>query len=131
MAITLIVSFGFVIKRVPELRSRATFESWLSREAAFTLNNWVLLFSAFFILFATMFPTISEAVTGERITVGPPFFNKWMVPIGLVLLFLTGIGPLLAWRKSSMRNLWHQFMWPVVSAFATAGALAAIGVRVW
>src|SRR5213082_2418972 len=63
MAITLIVSFGFVIKRLPELRARATFESWLSREAAFTINNWVLLFAAFFVLFATMFPTISEKFT--------------------------------------------------------------------
>ena len=93
MALTLIVSFGFVIKRMPELRSRATLDSWLSREAAFTVNNWILLFAAFFILFATMFPTISEAVAHERITVGPPFFNKWMVPIGLVLLFLTGHRP--------------------------------------
>ncbi len=101
MALTLIVSFGFVIKRLPELRARATFESWLSREAAFTINNWVLLFAAFFILFATMFPTLSDAITGERITVGPPFFNKWMVPIGLILLFLTGVGPLIAWRKAS------------------------------
>ena len=101
MLLTLIVSFGFVIKRMPELRSRATLDSWLSREAAFTVNNWILLFAAFFILFATMFPTISEKFTGERITVGPPFFNKWMVPIGLILLFLTGVGPLIAWRKAS------------------------------
>ena len=58
----LIVSFGFVIKRMPELRSRATLDSWLSREAAFLVNNWILLFAAFFILFATMFPTLSEAL---------------------------------------------------------------------
>ena len=77
----------------------------MSREAAFLANNWILLFSAFFVLFATMFPTLSEAVTGERLTVGPPFFNKWMLPIGLVLLLLTGIGPLLAWRKSTLANL--------------------------
>src|SRR3569833_1479381 len=105
MALILIVSFAFVIKRVPELRARASFESWLSREAAFTLNNWILLFSAFFILFATMFPTISEAVAHERITVGPPFFNKWMEPIRLVLLFLTGVGPLIAWRKATASQL--------------------------
>ena len=60
--------------------------SWMSREAAFLVNNWILLFCAFFVLFGTMFPTLSEAVTGERLTVGPPFFNKWMLPIGLVLL---------------------------------------------
>src|SRR3954470_8706013 len=128
MALVLIVSFGFVIKRVPELRSRATFESWLSREAAFTLNNWILLFSAFFILFATMFPTISEAVTGERITVGPPFFNKWMVPIGLALLFLTGVGPLIAWRKATASHLRYQFFWPSLAAAATVAVCLAAGL---
>ena len=90
-----------MIYRLPLLRSRNELDSWVSREAAFLVNNWILLFSAFFVLFATMFPTLSEAVTGERLTVGPPFFNKWMLPIGLILLLLTGIGPLLAWRKST------------------------------
>ncbi|HVZ87078.1 MAG TPA: cytochrome c-type biogenesis CcmF C-terminal domain-containing protein [Polyangia bacterium] len=128
MAITLIVSFGFVIKRMPELRSRATLDSWLSREAAFTVNNWILLFAAFFILFATMFPTLSEAVAHERITVGPPFFNKWMVPIGLVLLFLTGVGPLIAWRKATVSHLRYQFMWPGLAALVTVGICLAAGL---
>src|SRR3569832_1927357 len=128
MALILIVSFAFVIKRVPELRARASFESWLSREAAFTLNNWILLFSAFFILFATMFPTLSEAVTGERITVGPPFFNKWMVPIGLEMLFLTGAGPLIAWRKASASHLRYQFTLPVSAAVITGGICLAAGL---
>src|SRR3569833_2565753 len=128
MALILIVSFAFVIKRVPELRARASFESWLSREAAFTLNNRILLFSAFFILFATMFPSLSEAVTGERITVGPPVFNKWMVPIGLVLLFLTGVGPLIAWRKASASHLRYQFTLPVSAAVITGGLCLAAGV---
>ncbi|HEX2657328.1 MAG TPA: cytochrome c-type biogenesis CcmF C-terminal domain-containing protein, partial [Polyangia bacterium] len=129
MTIILIVSFGFVIMRVPELRSRASFESWLSREAVFTLNNWILLFSAFFILFATMFPTLSEAVTGERITVGPPFFNKWMVPIGIVLLFLTGVGPLMAWRKASADHLRYQFTVPVAMALLTGGVCVGFGLQ--
>ena len=85
----------------------------MSKEAAFLANNWILLFSALFILFATLFPTITEAINGERLTVGPPFFNRWMVPIGLMLLLLTGVGPLLAWRKSTIANLREQFMWPV------------------
>jgi cytochrome c-type biogenesis protein CcmF len=126
MSITLIVSFGFVIKRVPELRSRARLDSWLSREAAFTVNNWILLFAAFFIMFATMFPTLSEALTGQRITVGPPFFNKWMVPIGLVLLFLTGVGPLIAWRKATASHLRYQFLWPSLAAVVTI-ALCLVG----
>ena len=99
-----VVSFGLVIYRLPLLRARNELDSWVSREAAFLANNWILLFSAFFVLFATMFPTLSEALTGERLTVGPPFFNKWMLPIGLMLLLLTGIGPLLAWRKSTRRR---------------------------
>ena len=76
-----------------------------------------------FILFATMFPTLSEAVRGERLTVGPPFYNKWMLPIGLVLLLLTGIGPLLAWRKSTLANLRDQFLWPVLTSVVVSVAL--------
>ena len=125
------VSFGFVIYRAPLLKARNELESWASREAAFLANNWILLFSAFFILFATMFPTITEAVNGERITVGPPFFNQWMMPVGLMLLMLTGIGPLLAWRKTSARNMAQQFLWPTVFALAVSGLVIALGVRVW
>jgi cytochrome c-type biogenesis protein CcmF len=131
MATIATFSFGWVIYRLPMLKARNELESWASREGAFLANNWILLFSAFFILFATMFPTITEAVTGERLTVGPPFFNKWMTPVGLMLLFLTGVGPLLAWRKSSLANMAQQFMWPVVAGVVTGGAFVALGVRVW
>src|SRR5205085_1706813 len=131
MVVILAVSFGLLAYRLPLLRSRNTLDSWVSREAAFLLNNWILLFSAFFILFGTMFPTLSEALTGNRLTVAGPFFNKWMTPIGLVLLFLTGVGPLLAWRRSTISNLRFQFMWPAAAFVATAAALAAVGIRVW
>jgi cytochrome c-type biogenesis protein CcmF len=131
MITILVVSFGYVIYRLPLLRSRNELDSWVSREAAFLANNWVLLFSAFFVLFATMFPTLSEAVTGERLTVGPPFFNKWMLPIGLFLLLLTGVGPLLAWRKSTLLNLRDQFLFPVACAIVVTGALLGLGMRVW
>jgi cytochrome c-type biogenesis protein CcmF len=131
MVAILVVSFGFVIYRLPMLRARNELDSWLSREAAFLVNNWILLFSAFFILFATMFPTLSEAITGQRITVGPPFFNKWMQPIGLVLLFLTGVGPLLAWRKTTVSSLRTQFLWPVTTCLATAAVFVTLGFRVW
>ena len=131
MVCILTISFGFVIYRLPLLRARNELDSWLSREAAFLANNWILLFSAFFVLFATMFPTLSEAVTGERLTVGPPFFNKWMLPIGLTLLLLTGIGPLLAWRKSTLVNLRDQFLVPVLTAAAVGTVVVALGVRVW
>jgi len=131
MILILTVSFGLVIWRLPLLKARNELDSWMSREAAFMVNNWILLFSALFVLFATMFPTLSEAVTGQRLTVGPPFFNKWMVPIGFILLFLTGVGPLLAWRKSSLTNLRDSFIFPVGLAVVTAGTLAALGMRVW
>jgi cytochrome c-type biogenesis protein CcmF len=131
MTAILAFSFGLLIYRLPLLKARNELDSWASREAAFLANNWILLFSAFFVLFATMFPTLSEAVRGERLTVGPPFFNKWMLPIGLMLLALTGIGPLLAWRRSTLRNLVQQFAWPVTAGVVTATALYAFGIRVW
>jgi cytochrome c-type biogenesis protein CcmF len=131
MVLILVFSFGWVIYRLPLLRARNELDSWVSREAAFLVNNWILLFSAFFVLFATMFPTLSEAVTGERLTVAAPFFNRWMLPIGLILLTLTGVGPLLAWRKSTTANLLYQFRWPVLAFVVTAGALFAAGIRVW
>jgi cytochrome c-type biogenesis protein CcmF len=131
MVLLLTFSFGLVIYRLPLLRARHELDSWVSREAAFLANNWILLFSAFFVLFATMFPTLSEAVTGQRLTVAAPFFNQWMLPIGLTLLALTGIGPLLAWRKSSASALAYQFRWPVLAFVITAFALYGLGVRVW
>jgi cytochrome c-type biogenesis protein CcmF len=131
MVVLLVFSFGFVIYRLPLLKARHELDSWMSREAAFLANNWILLFSAFFVLFATMFPTLSEAVRGERITVGAPFFNRWMLPIGLALLLLTGVGPLLAWRKSTILNLRDSFLFPVGLGLAVGATVVAFGVRVW
>src|SRR4029079_1530822 len=137
------VSFGFVIYRLPLLRSRHELDSWASREAAFLVNNWILLFAAFcvntgislcarlFVFFARSFPPLREALTGQRLTVGPPFFNKWMAPIGLILLLLTGIAPLLAWRKTTLLNFRDEFFWPTLITFAGTGALVALGVHVW
>jgi cytochrome c-type biogenesis protein CcmF len=131
MITLLVVSFGFVIYRLPLLRSRNELDSWISREAAFLVNNWILLFSAFFVLFATMFPTLSQAVRGERVTVATTFYNTWMLPIGLFLLLLTGIGPLLAWRKSTVRNLRDQFLIPVTAGALVGGLVIALGVPLW
>ncbi|HEX6322335.1 MAG TPA: cytochrome c-type biogenesis CcmF C-terminal domain-containing protein, partial [Vicinamibacterales bacterium] len=131
MLLITVVSFGLVIYRMPLLRARNELDSWASREAAFLANNWILLFSAFFVLFATMFPTLSEAVTGERITVGPPFFDQWMLPIGLMLLALTGIGPLMAWRRSTLANMRTQFLWPIAAAVLTLAVLVPLGVHFW
>jgi len=131
MSFTLMFSFGYVIYRLPLLKARNELDSWASKEAAFLANNWVLLFSALFVLFATMFPTITEAISGERLTVGPPFFNTWMTPVGLVLLLLTGIGPLLAWRSSTLSTMWHQFKWPIAAGLAAGAVTLGVGIRVW
>ena len=131
MIFTLAASFGLVIYRLPLLRARNELDSWVSREASFLINNWVLLFSAFFVLFATMFPTLSEALGDGRKTVAAPFFNKWMTPVGFILLFLTGVGPLLAWRKSTLVNLWQQFLWPTVAAVVTGVGVALLGIAFW
>src|ERR1043165_1729216 len=131
MVLILTASFGLVIYRLPLLKARNELDSWFSREAAFLINNWILLFSALLILFGTMFPTLSEAVTGERLTVAAPFFNKWMRPIGLILLMLTGIGPLLAWRKSTFTNFVDQFLFPVLACATTAVAMMLIKIPFW
>src|SRR2546426_6809561 len=131
MVAILTFSFGLVIYRLPLLRSRNELDSWVSREAAFLLNNWILLFAAMFVLFGTMFPTLSEAVTGERLTVAGAFFNKWMTPVGLVLLLLTGIGPLLAWRRSTAKNLADQFVWPAVAGLVAGTVAMLLGIPFW
>jgi cytochrome c-type biogenesis protein CcmF len=131
MIALLVFSFGLVIYRLPLLRARNELDSWVSREAAFMLNNWILLFSAFFVLFATMYPTLSEAVRGERLSVAAPFFPQWMLPIGRVLLARPGVGPVLAWRKTTLLNLRDQFMFPVALGLVVAAAVVAGGVRVW
>ena len=113
IAFILVVSFGLLFWRLPLLRARSDLESFLSREFAFILNNWILLVMALFVLGATLWPTISEYV-GTRVTIGPPFFERVMVPLGLALLLLMGVGPLLAWRKTSTRSLQQQFLVPIV-----------------
>jgi len=120
---TAIVGYGLLIFRIPLLRSRGTLDSWVSREFAFLVNNWILLIAALFILIATLFPSLSDWVTGTRINLATPFYTQWMAPIGLILLLLTGIGPLIAWRHATPANLVDQFTWPL-----TFGGLTAIGL---
>ncbi|HWO18629.1 MAG TPA: cytochrome c-type biogenesis CcmF C-terminal domain-containing protein [Kofleriaceae bacterium] len=128
MALTLVVSVGLVVYRSNKLSSRLEFESFFSREFSFLLNNWILLGCAFFVLFATMFPTISEALDGARVSVGIEFFNKWMTPLGLTLLFLAGAAPLLAWRMTTSQRLMQQFLLPCALMAVTIVALVVLGV---
>src|SRR5690606_15246669 len=94
-----------IVWRLPLLKAQHRIEALLSREFAFLLNNWILLAMMGFVLIATTFPLISEWLRGQEVTVGPPFYNRWMVPLGIVLLFLTGFGPIVSWRKATGRNL--------------------------
>ncbi|MCW5980058.1 MAG: heme lyase CcmF/NrfE family subunit [Bryobacteraceae bacterium] len=118
-----------ILDRLDYLKSEARLESVVSRESSFLFNNLILLASCFAVLWGTLFPVISEAVTGEKISVGEPFFNRVNIPIGLFLLFLTGVGPLIAWRRSSLESLRRAFLWPLIAGFATAAILLAAGVH--
>jgi cytochrome c-type biogenesis protein CcmF len=128
LAISISVVTFFILKRLDYLKSEAHLESVLSRESSFLFNNLILLASCFAVLWGTLFPVITEAVMGEKITVGAPFFNKVNIPIGLFLLLLTGVGPLIAWRRSSWESLKRAFRWPTIGCFATIGILVAFGV---
>lgn len=110
-----VLSYTLLFTRWERLEADVELESMVSREAAFLFNNLLLVGIAFSVLWGTLFPILSEAVRGTKISVGPPFFNKVNVPLGLLLLALTGIGPLIAWRKASTANLKRQFTWPVVT----------------
>jgi len=110
------------------LKSEARLESVVSRESSFMFNNLILVASCFAVLWGTMFPVISEALTGEKISVDAPFFNRINIPIGLALILLTGIGPLIAWRRSSLESLRRAFFIPTMSAAVLMIALAFFGV---
>ncbi|MCE2902907.1 MAG: heme lyase CcmF/NrfE family subunit [Gemmatimonas sp.] len=118
-----------VSTRLNDLQAKAELESMVSREAAFLYNNLVLIGICFATLWGTLFPILSEWVKGDKITVGPPFFNAVNGPLGLLLLALTGIGPLIAWRRASVSNLQRQFTWPVAAGGAVFGGLFALGMR--
>ncbi len=114
-----------ILDRLDYLKSEAQLESVLSRESSFLFNNLILLASCFAVLWGTIFPVISEAVTGEKISVDAPFYNRVNVPIGLFLLLLTGVGPLIAWRRSSVESLKRAFLWPcVIGVMVMVGAVA-------
>jgi cytochrome c-type biogenesis protein CcmF len=124
--------FALLAWRWPALEAETKLESMVSREAAFLFNNLILIVIAFSVLWGTLFPILSEWIKGTKVTVGPPFFNQVNIPLGLGLLLLTGIGPLIAWRKASTANLRRQFMIPLSALLVTAAALAMIRMSdVW
>ncbi len=133
------VTIALYVTRLPLLQAEARLESMVSREASFLFNNLLFIGILFSVLWGTLFPILSEAVTGTKVTVGPPFFNQVNIPLGLALLALTGIGPLIAWRRASTSNLQRQFAVPgitgvlvflilLLAGMRDVGALMAIGL---
>ena len=134
LAFLIVVASGYtalLIFRSKELRSPAEFESYLSREAAFLFNNLMLIGIAFAVFWGTIFPVLSEAVRGVKITVGPPFFNRVAGPLALGLIFLMGVGPLIAWRRTTASNLVKSFAAPAIAGVTTGVIALAAGLRTW
>lgn len=111
------------------LKSENQLDAIVSRESSFLFNNLVLLVACIAVLSGTLFPVLSEAFTGSKISVGAPFFNKVNIPLGLLLLFLTGVGPLLAWRKTSLESLKRNFTSPLIVGLIAGVVIFALGYR--
>jgi cytochrome c-type biogenesis protein CcmF len=120
MVLTLVVCFVAYVKNHDYLKSENQLDSLISRESSFLFNNLLFLVACIAVLSGTLFPVFTEWFTPSRISVGAPFFNKIMIPIGLAILLLTGVGPLLAWRKTSTDSLKRNFTWPLVFGALTA-----------
>jgi cytochrome c-type biogenesis protein CcmF len=129
LALVFIVCFWSYWLNRDYLRSDNTLDSLVSRESSFLFNNLILLAACFAVLWGTLFPVLSEWVVGNKISVGPPFFNKVNVPIALFLLLLTGVGPLLAWRKTSFDALRRNFAWPVIIGVVSGIVAFLFGFR--
>ena len=127
--IGVVVPFAVFFRRYSSLKSERTLESSLSREAAFLLNNLLLLGIAFVTLWGVVFPLISEFARGTTVTVGEPFYNQVNGPLFLALIFVMGIGPLLPWRRGSIKTLGRSVLVPGIIAVAVIVLLAGLGVR--
>jgi cytochrome c-type biogenesis protein CcmF len=129
LAVGIAATICLILSRLDYLKSETALESVLSRESSFLFNNLLLTASCFSVLWGTLFPVLSEAFTNEKISVDKPFFDSVNIPIGLGLLLLTGVGPLIAWRRSSFESLKRSFLWPTVVGIAATVTLAAAGMR--
>ncbi len=128
IALVLLFAFGLLAWRGDRLRAQGELDSILSRESAFLLNNLFLVAAAFTVFFGTIFPLLSEAVRGVKVSVGAPFFNLVNIPIFLSLILMMGIGPLIAWRRASWENLKRNFLWPVGAGILAAAFFFLLGV---
>ncbi|HEY0784592.1 MAG TPA: cytochrome c-type biogenesis CcmF C-terminal domain-containing protein [Acidobacteriaceae bacterium] len=129
MLVVLAVCLFTFIRQSDHLQSEHHIEAMVSREASFLFNNWILLVACFTVLWGTLFPMISEYVQGNKVTVGAPWYNRIAVPMGILLMLLTGVGPLLAWRSASLRSLRRNLVNPCIVAGAVALAVVILGAR--
>jgi cytochrome c-type biogenesis protein CcmF len=129
LALVVVFSLTMLALRWDRLGAQGTLDSVISRESAFLLNNVLLVAAAFTVFFGTVFPLVSEAIRGVKVSVGAPFFNQVNVPLFLSLIFLMGVGPLIAWRRASVDNLRRNFLVPVIVGLAAATLFFAVGVR--
>jgi cytochrome c-type biogenesis protein CcmF len=129
LALGIAATIYLILDRLEYLKSESQLESVISRESSFLFNNLILLASCFAVLWGTLFPVISEAVSGDKISLDADWYNRLMVPIGLFLLFLTGVGPLFAWRKTSADSLRRNFQWPGAASLLLVIGLMAAGMR--
>jgi cytochrome c-type biogenesis protein CcmF len=129
LAVVLLGSFGLLAFRAELLKGQPEVDSMVSRESAFLLNNIVLVSALFTIFLGTIFPLLSEAIAGNQVSVGAPYFNSVTVPLFLLLVFLMGVGPMIAWRRASWDNLKRNFLWPSAGALIFALALFFWQVR--
>ncbi len=127
--IVFVGSFWLIFDRLNMLREAREFESYISKESSFLLNNLILVGIAFATFFGTIYPLIGEAFTGTRPTVSIPYFNAVNAPLGMLMILLMGICPLIAWRKSSGKSLRDNFLIPVAGSLIFAAAAFALGLR--
>jgi cytochrome c-type biogenesis protein CcmF len=128
LALVMLGAFSLLAWRLDRLRAQGELDSIVSRESAFLLNNLFLVAAAFTVFFGTVFPLLSEALRGTKVSVGAPFFNLVNIPIFLALIFLMGVGPLIAWRRASAENLRRNFLTPVLIGIAGAAVCRGLGV---
>jgi cytochrome c-type biogenesis protein CcmF len=131
LIIIFVVFAAFFFANRSYLTSEHKLESLISRESSFLFNNLLFVLACFTVLWGTWFPLISELLQGHKVTVGPPFFNSVIVPVALLLLLLTAVGPLLSWRKTSLDSLKRNFLWPALGAVAVGALMMIFGVRPW
>ncbi|GAC1644593.1 MAG: heme lyase CcmF/NrfE family subunit [Ktedonobacteraceae bacterium] len=128
LILIIVVSTGLFLYRLPRLKPEQEFDSVVSREGVFLLNNLLLVGITFATLWGTIFPLISVALRKQTMTVGPPFYNNVNGPLFVLLLLAMGIGPLLAWRRTALRSLWRNLSVPAVLAAGCAIILPLVGV---